>query len=352
MLTELSFRSFRNLDSLVWKPAPGLQLLLGGNGAGKTSLLEAVYLLATTRSFRTTQVVECVRHGTEGFQLKGEVEGVARTSLAVSWRHRERLRRVNGNVTSLAGHLAVLPVVAWTGRDAEILTGAPALRRRFIDRGVLGRRPEALEVLGKYRKILAQKRQALLKRDRSLGSWNELLALAAVELMEHRRAYVEELGRQLERVLEECALPLPAVSLRYRPSLDLAASRTSAMAQLEQLEARERDLQRPLIGPHRDDLEIVWGGQKLRGVASAGERKVLGLALVAAHGRVLSEVGRAPVFLLDDADTELAVDTLNSIWRVFEGSLQVFASSNRPEIWRDLSIPCRWYLEKGKLKLH
>jgi len=348
LLSELRLENFRNLESLVWNPAPGPQLLLGGNGVGKTSLLEAVYLLATTRSFRTTQVAECVRHGASRFELQGEVEGAARTHLLVRWVDKERSRRVNGNTTSLSEHLAVLPIVAWTGKDTEILTGPPALRRRFLDRGVLGCRSDGLAVLARYRKILAQKRQALLNRDRTLGLWNELLAQAAVTLMEHRRAYVDQLRQEVAEVLESCSLGLPAISLEYKPSFTTEVNAEEAYARLEKLERQELALQRPLVGPHRDDLVILWGEQALRGVASAGERKVLGLALISAHGRVLSRVGRTPIYLLDDADTELAADTLQAIWKAFEGPVQVLASSNRPDVWKDLSIATVWHLEKGR----
>src|SRR5260370_33008879 len=84
MLTSFSADHFRNLDSLSWSPSPGTHLLLGGNGAGKTSLLEAVYVLATTRSFRAAQIADCAAHGTGEMEVWGEVETDRRTALAVS----------------------------------------------------------------------------------------------------------------------------------------------------------------------------------------------------------------------------------------------------------------------------
>src|SRR6185369_2133827 len=117
MLTHLAARDFRNLEPLAWAPVPGSHLLLGGNGAGKTSLLEAVYVLATTRSFRTSQIADCIRHGAEFFNLEGEIEDDRRTRLEVGWGGDWRRRTVNGRNAPLAEHLAVLPVVSWVTGD-------------------------------------------------------------------------------------------------------------------------------------------------------------------------------------------------------------------------------------------
>lgn len=364
MLAHLVGRRFRNLAPFAWSPAAGGHLLLGGNGAGKTSLLEAIYLLATTRSFRTAQVADCCRHGAESFELMAEVEGPARTRLEVSWTEGGagggRRRRVNGNTTTLAEHLAVLPVVAWTGEQVELLTGPPAVRRRFLDRGVIGIRPAALEALTRYRKILGHKRKVLADGGRELATWNPMLAAAAAEVIALRSHYVERLGAALEEVLEEAQLGFPAIRLRYRPSPrrpspgpaapeDGAGGEAAVAAALERVAAQERRRQMPLVGPHRDELIIAWADHQLRRVASAGERKALGLCLLAAHGRVLAQQGPPPVYLLDDADTELAPGTLESVWQVFAAAGQLFATSNRPDVWSSIPFEGRWRVAGGEV---
>ncbi|MGB6639488.1 MAG: AAA family ATPase, partial [Thermoanaerobaculia bacterium] len=141
MLAQLSYRSFRNLTNTDWHLQAGCHLLLGANGAGKTSLLEAIYLLATTRSFRTSQLEDCVRWGGERFHLRGEFEGAERAFLEVGWEPNGRYRAVNGGSAPLASHLGVQPTVSWTAADQEILSGQPARRRRFLDQGVVGLKP-------------------------------------------------------------------------------------------------------------------------------------------------------------------------------------------------------------------
>ncbi len=351
MLATLSLRNFRNLDPLDLELGPGSHLLLGENGAGKTSLLEAIYVLSTTKSFRAAQLADCRRHGEDDFTLSGEVAGEVRTALEVSWWRGERRRAVNGKQASLADHLAVQPLVVWSAADAEALSGEPRLRRRLLDRGVVSLKPATLAALARYRHALVQKRSALLSQGADLAAWDQILAQAAAEIIALRRRYFERLAVAAAEVIAASGLPLAAVELVYRPSPAAGAEGEAAvMAALERARAEERRRGLALVGPHRDDLEIRLGGHPVRRVASAGERRALGLMLAAAHGRVLEESGRPPVYLLDDADAELSRDTLRSVWRAFGGDRQAVVTSSRPAAWKDLSLGRRWQVSGGRLE--
>src|SRR5436305_613501 len=359
MLTRLAARDFRNLEPLTWEPGAGSHLLLGGNGAGKTSLLEAIYAAATTRSFRAAQIADCVRHGAGSFHVQADAETDRRTTLEVGWMDGQRLRLLNGKVTSLAEHLSALPVVAWTAAaEAEVLVGAPKARRRFMDRGVVGIHPAALELLGRYREALRQKRGLLLGDGAGIHGgagveiWNELLGATAADVIAQRHRYVELLKVQLAQVVEASGLPFPPIEICYRPSPSNGLEGQEAIADaLDRIADRERRRQLPLLGPHRDELEILWGGHEIRRVASAGERKSLSLLLLAAHGRVMEELGRTPVYLLDDADAELAPPTVAAVWGVFRRARQLVATSNRPQVWLTLEVGRVWEMEKGVLQL-
>lgn len=353
MLRELEARDFRNLEPLHCAIGAGAHLVCGDNGAGKTSLIEAIYLLATTRSFRTSQTADCRRHGSKAFTLRGEVESAQRSRLELTFQQRKIERRVNGARVPLSQHLAVLPVVCWTRRDREILVGAPAERRRFIDRGITGLRPASLEVLTRYRRALDGKRR-LLNGGRvsldELRSWNQVLADAAAMLIKLRSDYTVQLQQAFATVLDISGLEFPDITLRYRPSPAGATEGVDALNQsLEEIEAREIKLERPLLGPHRDELDIRWGGHPIRRVASAGERKALGLLLLASQGRILEEAGKVPLYLLDDADTELDATRLQALWKIFGGARQMFATSNRPQIWRPLDGLTHWSCARGVL---
>ena len=140
-------------------------------------------------------------------------------------------------------------------------------------------------------------------------------------------------------MLAASGLPFPAIELRYRPSPANGLEGAEVIADaLDRVADRERRRQMPLLGPHRDELEILWGGHEIRRVASAGERKALSLMLLAAHGQVMEEAGRPPLYLLDDMDAELAPPTVAAVWGVFRGAAQLFATSNRPQVWLTLDV--------------
>jgi DNA replication and repair protein RecF len=282
--------------------------------------------------------------------------------LEVGWREApgpggtgERLRLVNGRGTSLAEHLAVLPVVAWEATEADVPTGPPALRRRFLDRGVVGSRPAALAALDRYRRALRAKRELLAAPGRrpdaaQLATWNGVLAEAAAEVSALRSAYAERLAAALAGLVAEAGLALPSLVVRYRPSPAAALAGAEAIRErLDHHAEEERRRGLPLVGPHRDDLDIRWDGHAVRGTVSAGERKALSLLLTAAHGRVLTAAGREPVHLLDDVDAELAPDTLERLWGVFSLARQLVATSNRPAVWEGLEVERRWSVEGGTL---
>jgi DNA replication and repair protein RecF len=354
VLARLEARGFRNLADLDLDLGPGSHLFLGPNGAGKSSVLESVYYLATSRSFRARQIADCVRHGAEGFRIAGEVENESRQKLTAGFAEGKKFRSVNDKATSLADHLAVLPVVSWSTGDAEILTGSPLFRRRLLDRGILGLRPTSLEALERFRRALMQKREILQRGDGPVGeelpSWNGVLAGAISELAELRNQFFLLLREQLARVLEDLDLSLPEIEINYRPSPSSALQGAEEIFRsLGRLADRELRRGGPLVGSQRDEIEISWGGRDIRSVASAGERKVLGLALLAAQGRVLSDAGRAPLVLLDDADAELATATLGAVWKTFATAPQILTTSSRPQAWLTVPVDHVWQVEKGAL---
>jgi DNA replication and repair protein RecF len=202
---------------------------------------------------------------------------------------------------------------------------------------------------------LRQKRGLLLGNDAGAAGfeiWNELLGATAADVIAQRHRYVELFKAQLAGVLADSGLPFPPIELHYRPSPVNGLEGSEAIADaLDRIADRERRRQLPLLGPHRDELEILWDGHEIRRVASAGERKSLSLMLLAAHGRVMEEAGRTPVYLLDDTDAELAPPTVAAVWSVFRHAGQLMATSNRPQVWLTLEVGRVWEMEKGVLQL-
>ena len=351
MLVSLHAESFRNLEPLTWRPGPGRHLLLGENGSGKTSLLESIYVLATTRSFRTAQLRDCCRHGEKQFSLHGEVESAgARAKLVVHWSTDGRARTLNERSATLAEHLAALPVLAWSEAEAEVLAGPPAQRRRFLDRGMVAERPGLLAILTRYQRALQAKREVLLRGGGDLEAWNDLLAELGAELVRARAEYLARVGEHLRALLDAHERRFAEIELRYLPHPGEALAGAAALRErLARATASERARRMPLVGPHRDDVAVLWRGADLRRVASAGERKSLGMFLLAAQAVVLAGAGKPAVLLLDDADAELDRGALGRVAEAFAGAQQLLATSSRPEVWAGLSGLQKWTVAAGRL---
>ena len=353
VVREISAEGFRNLASGPWKPFAGRQLILGSNGAGKTSWLEAIYVLATTRSFRTHRLAICATHGREDFRLACEVTGDRRSRLEARWGSSRSgsgglTRTVNDSSVTTAEYLSVLPVVSWSAQSGEVVAGAPTARRRFVDQGLVAGKPSLFVTLSRYRQALGQKR-ALLREGRvsELETWNLVLAPLIVEIVRERARHVAALDETIVRLLEQVSGEDYGIRLRYRPSLGLSEDATSdaALEELQRVSRSEIDRRMPMIGPQRDDLEILWRGHPAAQVTSAGERKLLGLALHAARGGLLATSDRSPIYLLDDLDTELDEARLGVVVRLFSSDSQLFVTSNRPHVWREIELDRIWSLE-------
>ena len=353
MLTALELRGFRNLAAVELAVPAGETLVIGDNGAGKTSLLEAIYVLATTRSFRTSEIADCCQHGAAAFALAAEVDAAARARLSVDWTSRGVERQVNQRAASLREHLAVLPVVAWTAAEALLWTGGAQDRRRFVDRGILAQRPADLHLMARCRQVLKQKKLLLatgrvLPGSPELRSWNELLAPAAHALQLRRRAWVEGLQAEADDLLAALELALPRPVLRYRPSPGDSVDGEHLLTTLDAQANEEIARRRTLVGPQRDEVEILWSGRRTRRVASAGERKALGLIFAAAQARLCARLGRPPLVLLDDVDAELDRGRLAALWPAFAAAGQLLASSSRPEAWSAWPELRTWRLTGGR----
>ncbi len=318
-------------------------MLRGPNGAGKTSLLEAIYVVATGKSFRTPILADCARRGAAGFLARAAVERDGAWELAVAFHAGEKRREVQGKSAPLAEHLTHLPVVAWTEADHELVAGGSAERRRLIDRADLLLKPAAVAEHAALARAMAQKRRLLADGTPGVEAWNDLLA----PLMARRAARRAELAGQLEAALAHrlaaAGADFAAPRLAYHPSPASALAGERAVRRaLASAEPGERERRQPLVGPQRDRLELELAGGDARRFASAGERKLLGLALLAALVDLLAAAGKAPLVLLDDLQSELDPERLALALRLFAAAPQVLATASGEAPWPSPQEAAEW----------
>ncbi|QGT77390.1 DNA replication and repair protein RecF [Guyparkeria halophila] len=307
-LATLHVERFRNLEPVDLEPAAGINLIHGVNGAGKTSLLEAIHTLSLGRSFRGNNANELIRHGADDLLLRAEVEarsgrGVHR--LAMQRDRRSMVLRVDQeNVPRLSELARLLPVLALHPQSDDLVLGSPDHRRRFLDRVGFYARTDFHEIHRNFQRALKQ-RNALLRRGQREPAWERLYLETAGRLEAARRDVLADLEQRMTDLLDRM-LPGHRLTLRYLPGYrqDLALDEA-----IRQGGERERDQQASLFGPHRADLKIALGDHEARQVASRGQIKMLVVLLHLAVLDLWAEVrGEPAVVLFDDLASELDAD--------------------------------------------
>jgi DNA replication and repair protein RecF len=312
-VTRLQLRDFRSYEAAELRPGPGLTVIAGRNGAGKTNLLEALYFACTGRSCRTANEREVVRFGATLTRLELAAEdGQGRHDITVGFQPGEpkRLRADGAPVDRLTDSPARPLVAVFLPDRLDLVLGAPALRRSHLDQVVAALWPARAETRREYSAALAQ-RNALLAAVRagragrgSLPAWDAALARHGIALMRDRG---EVVGRLRERFAEHAdALGLEGeVELAYRPR---SRAETAEELAAELAERTDGDLERGFTGhgPHRDDLALRRDGRELRSYGSRGQVRLALLALLLAEREELeAERGDPPLLLLDDVMSEL-----------------------------------------------
>ncbi|MCS6886292.1 MAG: DNA replication and repair protein RecF [Acidobacteriota bacterium] len=341
LIYELHAEGFRNLSGGM-ECSARTNLLYGENAQGKTAWLEAIYVLACTKSFRTSNLKEVISLASQRAVLRGEIGcGRITKQLQIQIDGGGKSIFVNSKRESLENYLGNLSVVAFSSQEMGIVRGEPSERRRFLDRGIVTLYPSYLSILAAYNNVIKQK-NALLKtslaRNRLIEQieiWNEQLVAYAAQIYSMRKKYTENLRQALEKRLFD-ARP---VDVRYKPSLqsqgltDEADEAEYATFLRQQLELRlESELAsgHALIGPHRDELEIFVDGLEASRFASAGEQRSALLTLDLAQISVYSSrFGEYPVFLIDDIDAELDLRRIRLLLEHVEGKMQIFASTSK-----------------------
>jgi len=331
ILQRITAENFRNLAPATLELHPTANIVLGRNGQGKTNLLEAIYFLATTKSFRTNRIASVFRFDSPSVHVAGELDrdGVTR-KLSVGLEHAEESRRrvlmINGEKVTLSAYLNAMSVFAYSQSRLEIIRGAPEEKRRFLDRGIASINPQYLDQLSRYQRALKQ-RNALLAEDpsaSSLDAWNDELVAAAAPIHRARAAYAQEIAEAFARIVARHGYHVRDLGIVYRGSGEEEELREK-LAKIRRHELRAR---MTLTGPQRDTIEFRVGGRNASEVLSGGELKMIVLFFKFAKVELFrARYDEPPLFLLDDIDAELDLEVLQKLLSGLPSKTQVFATS-------------------------
>lgn len=306
-LGSLRIANLRLFERLELDLEPGWNLFLGANGAGKTTILEAAYLLSHGRSFRGGSRDALAREGAGGYSIYGEVDdaGVKR-GLGIARQNGRVEARVAGEPATLGELMRHAAVLCFEPGSHDLLSGASDERRRFLDWGVFHVEQDFLVVWSRYQRALRQ-RNVLLRQvasDASLEPWNLELARAGEPLTAMRARYFETLAHAAAPLLETLLPELGTVRLQFAPGHDVAQSLATELAARQ---TRDRDRGHSTRGPHRADWTLAFEHAPRREHLSRGQEKLAAFAMVMAQARCHADQrgGAMPVLCLDDVASEL-----------------------------------------------
>jgi len=320
----LQVRNFRNYETVELELPDSISVLTGDNGQGKTNFLEAIYVLATLKSFRGAKNSQLLRRGQSHAKLVADVEsrGLKRR-LEVELGPEGKRARVDGkDPRSLSGYFSGIKAVAFVPEDLRLVDGPPEGRRNFLDRAAFTLDPSYLEVVRDFRSALKQK-SALLRAGRSsqrepdktqLGVWNERVATTGARVIARRMQFLGEFVPVFREVHEGITGAAKGrAEIRYRGCVTPETLARGLQGIEEALSARldkalDDEVRRGFatVGPQRDDWQLVVGDEALRSFGSQGQIRSAALALrVAEMVLARRELGSCPLFLLDDVSSEL-----------------------------------------------
>jgi DNA replication and repair protein RecF len=297
----------RNLRDVRLALDPGLNVFMGRNAQGKTTLLETVALLARGRSFRTDEVATLVRRGAERLTARGmSRSGERGTQLEVEISASERHLRVDGREVPPRAYQGRLEVSVYSTDRLRVVRGSMRERRQYVDRQAAALWPAYRQVLREYDRVLLQRNAALQRHGGDLGAWDERLCAVGARLRHRRACYVQRLQTSLATGFAPRGERY-AIAVAPGPLAGGEAAQEEALrSEIEAQRPLEQRAGRSLAGPHRDAVTLTVDGHDASAFASSGQARSLLLALALASLEVYqAEVGQAAVALLDDLDSEL-----------------------------------------------
>ena len=337
----LELNNFRSYESTAFELHPDVTLVVGPNASGKTNLLEGVYVLASTKSFRAKDK-DLVRHGQDHFRL---VARAGEVDYALGFRAAGPLeKRIthDGVKRTLVGHVGQIQVTLFEPRDLELVTGTPDARRKYLDFILCQTDRAYLRTLQQYRRVLKQRNAVLDDLEVSvvrehIFAWDLKLAELAVEIYRGRTRLIERLNTAIPLLYRDIAGGAQELTLDYVPSVD-GVYEEQFLTVLQENLRRDMGAGFTTIGPHREDFAVRFKGSGITAVASRGEVRTVVLAMKLAELRYAHErTGIRPILLLDDVFSELDRDRRGFLLEQLRDHQTIITTTDADAITREFN---------------
>jgi len=363
-LEKIQIEGVRNLEDVQCVFDKNVNYIFGNNGAGKTSILEAIHFLAVGRSFRTNRDDEIMKFNAPFLKISGSAHDQPPET---DENCEAEIRLDNGTKTAflqhqkqekLSSYLGWLPVVTILLSDIDLVSGAPQRRRNFIDLAISKINKNYLRNLIEYRQVLLQRNKLLQeKAEQALYEvWELALAKYGNEIYLERQKIVPMLITEAQRFYT-VFMSNRQIVFEYRTDLDNYEDKTTNFQEkllnlLKINRAKEQELGYTIIGPHRDDISIKEQALPVRKFGSEGEQRLAALSLKMAEAELLAKNKRRPIFLLDEVASELDTTNTKKLFDLIQG--QFFYATAKGSFDSPIIKTIRngkiFYVESGKIK--
>ena len=319
---SLKVTNFRNYEKVSLKFSPYLNIIYGKNGSGKTNIVESLYVLALTKSFRTKDDISLIKQGNVSTKIEGKVKNPKSNNYQVIINSEGKKVKINNiQEYKMSNYISNINIILFQPDDQMLLKLAPSVRRKMLNIEISQLNKDYVNYLNDYNKLLKQ-RNRLLKDaendrktfDATVGVWSEGIAHESALIGKFRYDYVREAGKHIERFFSEMTGGSEKPSVTFAGSAkqeeeafsDTEATEKEYLSLLTSNTEREIAVGSTLWGAHKDDIRIDLNGRSARDFSSQGQQRSLALAMKLAEGELCRrDIGEYPVFLLDDVLSEL-----------------------------------------------
>jgi DNA replication and repair protein RecF len=353
-LKKIIIDNVRNINHSTVELSPTINLIYGKNASGKSSFLEAIFILGRAKSFRTASIKQVINYKYPNLTLFGELSGVAtfENSIGVRKSAKETEVKISGRHINALSELAlILPIQFIHPGSQQLFEGGPSGRRQFTDWGVFHVEHLFLDNWRRYRRAISQ-RNALLRSGSvsSISSWDKEVALYGEQVTVFRRAYLKQLEATFIAIAENF-FNLSSYKITYKQGWDEKVSLLSALEANIESDRRAGFTQ---FGPHRADFSVILDGHLAQNHLSRGQLKLLVLALNFAQAGIMADVVENPgCVLIDDLSAELDGEVREYVFDYLKTiKSQVFITATGKEAFNSLKKPDykMFHVEQGSIK--
>ena len=335
---KITLRNFRNHEKTTFEFEPGLNVINGENGVGKTSLVEAIYYLSIGRSFRTQDDLDLINKESESALIDAEVRrGGLKDAVRAVFTKDGRKVYINDKPIQKMSELAKLVNVAlFEPEDVNLFRGSPKNRRNFLDVSITKKHHTYLGYISSYEKLLRE-RNAILKQDvvdkELLETTTEMMVRLSGPIVSFRRQYIQDINNILNKII--CALTHKRVHAQivYKPFVDYDSNFSNSALEAFN-KALESDMRRKVtsIGVHREDFSMTLNNEDIATFGSQGENRLVAIALKISPYFLIEEKESRPIIVLDDVLSELDAQHQQRLIEFAKKLEQVFITTTKSKV--------------------